>query len=306
MIKYLLLLFISILGVTRTSAQDKFVDKGELVATFPIQIESGYLFVKIPMEDTNVYGEKITVPRSFLLDPSISNDGNFVPFDSNGIVITRAIQFLVPVSNARTLKLELVPTEAREGLRNIEKDFMGVLGYGFIKRYRSVIDIFRKEIRLYSLASDITYSKLVDSMSTRTYYFDDAIISYCSCQFPSMWLDVKAPPVKEGRVHLSLGDNQSTIFRDALDKATLSIIEKEEHADSLAGKQNFGGISVGQFYIGGKNIAGRNPKRTVVKRPAKFKDLNIEVVGTLAMDVLKTYEAIIIDPTRFEIMMVRW
>jgi hypothetical protein len=305
MIKYLLISFLTLLVTHNVFAQDRFVDKGEHVATFPIQFKNGFLLVTLPILDTNEIGEKITIPRSFLLDPAISNDGNFVPLDSNGLIITRAIEFRVPVSDSRTIKLELVQTEAREAFRNMEKNFMGVLGYSFIKRYRTIIDITRKEMRLYTLASDITYSKTVDTSSTRTYYFDDAIINYCSCQFPSMWLEVKAPPIKEGRVHLSLADNQSTIFRDALDKATLAIIEKEERADSLAGKQNFAGISVGQFYVGEKNIAGRNPRRAVVKRPAKFKDLNIEVIGTLAMDVLRTYQAIIIDPTRYEMMMVR-
>lgn len=305
MINYLLILFFTLLSGLNAFGQDRFVDKGELVASFPIQIKNGFLLVTLPIQDTNDRGEKITVPRSFLLDPAISNDGNFVPLDSNGLVITRAIEYRVPVSEGRTLKLELVQTEAREAFRNMEKSFMGVLGYGFIKRYRSVIDIADKQMRLYSLASDITYSKTVDTSSTRTYYYDDAIITYCSCQFPSMWLEVKAPPIKEGRVHLSLADNQSTIFRDALDKQTLALIEKEEHADSLSGKQNFAGISVGQFYIGEKNIAGRNPRRAVVKRPSKFKDLNIEVVGTLAMDVLRTYQAFIIDPTTFQIILVK-
>lgn len=305
MIKYLLVSFFTLLIGVDVFAQDRFVEKGELVATFPIQIKNGFLLATLPIQDTNESGEKITTPRSFLLDPAISNDGNFVPLDSNGLIITRAIEFRVPVSEARTIKLELVQTEAREAFRNMEKSFMGVLGYGFIKRYRTVIDIVRKEMRLYSLASDIAFSKMIDTLSTRAYYFDDAIITYCSCQFPSMWLEVKAPPIKEGRVHLSLADNQSTIFRDALDKATLSMIEKEERADSAAGKQNFAGISVGQFYIGEKNIAGRNPRRVVVKRPSKFKDLNIEVVGTLAMDVLRTYQAVIIDPTTFQIVLVK-
>jgi hypothetical protein len=305
MIKYLLISFFTLFTVISVYAQDRFVEKGDLVATFPIQIKNGFLLVTLPIQDTNDRGEKVIVPRSFLVDPSISNDGNFVPLDSNGLIITRAIEFRVPVSESRSIKLELVQTEAREAFRSMEKSFMGVLGYGFIKRYRSVIDMVRKEMRLYSLATDITFSKTVDTSSTRSYYFDDAIITYCSCQFPSMWLEVKAPPIKEGRVHLSLADNQSTIFRDALDKATLSIIEKEERADSLSGKQNFAGISVGQFYIGEKNIAGRNPRRAIVKRPSKFKDLNIEVVGTLAMDVLKTYQALIIDPTTFQIVLVK-
>lgn len=305
MIRYFLISFLTLLTSFSVSAQDRFVEGGEIIATFPIQIKNGFLFVTLPIQDTNESGEKITVSRSFLLDPAISNDGNFIPFDSSDIIITKSIQFQLPVSDARILQLELVPTEAREEYRNIEKSFMGVLGYGFIKRYRSVIDFSQKEMRLYSLVADITYTKIVDTGSTRAYYFDDAIITYCSCQFPSMWLEIKAPPIKEGRVHLSLADNQSTIFRDALDKQTISLIEKEEHADSLAGKQNFAGISVGQFYIGEKNIAGRNPRRVVVKRPAKFKDLNIEVVGTLAIDVLKTYQAIIIDPTLYQIMMVR-
>jgi len=305
MIKYLLISFFTLFAVLNVSAQDAFVAKGELIATLPIQLKAGYLFVSIPMRDTNDRGEKVILKKSFLLDPAISNDGNYVPLDSNGLVVTSTSEFLFPVSEQRTIRLQLVPTEARENLRDIEKSFMGVLGYGFLKRYRTVIDMSRHEMRLYSINDDISYTARVDTSSTLATYFDDAIINYCHCSFPSMWLELKAPPIKEGRVHVSLGESQSTIFRDALDAPTLSIIEIEERADSVAGKQHFGGISVGQYYIGGRNIAGRNPKRVVIKRPAKFKDLNIEVVGTLAMDVLRTYQAIIIDPVKTEILLVR-
>ncbi len=302
--RLLIFLLLSFVGASAI-AQDTFVQGGDLVATLGLKVKNGFLFVTMPMLDTNAFGEKVILPKSFLLDPAIAGDGNFVPIDSEGIVITRSFEFRFPVSESRTIKLDLVPTEAREQFRSIEKNFMGVLGYSFIKRYRSVLDITRGEMKLYTLSTDIQYSPYLDTSSTKTYYFDDAIITYCNCQFPSMWLEVKAPPIKEGRLHLSLAENQSTIFRDALDAQTLTIIEKEELADSLAGKQNFAGISVGQFYIGQRNIAERNPRRVIVKRPAQFKDLNIEVIGTLAMDVLKTYTAIIIDPTLYQIMLVR-
>lgn len=304
MIKKIFALWLLCIGMS-VLAQDKFVTKGELVAAFPFQLKNGFLLVTLPVQDTNERGEKIIVRRSFLLDPAISNDGNFIPFDSAAIIVTSTHEFRIPVSESRSLKLDLVPTEAREAFRKLDPNFFGVIGYGFLKRYRSVIDMSKKEMRLYSLVSSISYSPLVDSNGLKTYYFDDVIINYCQCQFPSMWLELKAPPIKEGRVHLSLADNQSTIFRDALDPATLSIIEKEERADSLAGKQNFGGISVAQYFIGDRNIASRDPRRVVVKRPAKFKDLNVEVVGTLAMDVLRTYSAVIVDPTSFQIILVK-
>lgn len=289
----------------RTFSQDQFVSKGELAAILPIEIKSGFMFVTLPIEDTTSDGTVATDMRCFLLDPAISNDGNYIPIDSNPILVTSTSVYRSPISDTRTLILNLVPTEARESFRKLKSNFMGVLGYGFLKRYRTVFDFSRSQLMLYSLSSEIEYTSEVLAHSTHTEYHDDAIINYCSCSFPSIWLDVKVPPIKEGRLHLSLADNQSLIFREALDPATLTIVEREEYADSLSGKNNFAGIQVGQFFINGTNIAAQNPKRAIIKRPAKFKDLNIEVIGTMAIDVIRTYHALIIDPVKNQLLLVK-
>jgi hypothetical protein len=297
--------FLILISVSAQS-KGKFIESGEPIASFPIHFRSGFLFAEIPTEDTDVYGKKVVVARDYMFDVGVSNDGMYVPLDSENLaVVTSSTEFLFPVSVNRKLSVQLVPNETRDYFHQIDSAFFGVLGYAFLKRYITVFDFRERKVELYSAASEVTYTPLADTGSTKTELLDDAMINYCHCQFPSIWVGVKAPPVKEGRVHLTLESNQSSIFRDALDEKTLAIVDKGIHEDSVSGKNNFGGIQLGQFIVGGRNIAGRNPKRTVITRPIRYNDLSISVVGTLAMDVLRTYQAFIIDPVRSELRLVR-
>jgi hypothetical protein len=297
--------FLLLIAVSAQS-KSKFIASGEPVASFPIHFRSGFLFAEIPTEDTDMYGKKIVVTRDYMFDVGISNDGMYVPLDSENLtVVTSSTEFLFPVSVNRKLSVQLVPNETRDYFHQIDSAFFGVLGYAFLKRYVTVFDFKERKIELYTASSEVAYTPLADTGSTKAELLDDAMINYCHCQFPSIWVAVKAPPVKEGRVHLTLESNQSSIFRDALDEKTLAIVDQTMHNDSLSAKNNFGGIQLGQFVVGGRNIAARNPRRTMIARPPRYNDLSIDVVGTLAMDVLRTYQAFIIDPVRSELRFVR-
>ncbi len=282
-----------------------YVQSGGFIVSLPMHIKNGYLFVDIPTEERDSVGKKIVLTRSYLLDVGISNDGNFLPFDSTITEVSHAEEFRFPVSDSRTIITSLVPSYAKSQFRSIDPNFAGVLGYAFVRKYVCIFDFEKKALNLYSTNTPVTFTTLADTSSTHVPYLDDAMINYCHCQFPTMWIDVKAPPLKEGRVHLTLSENQSFIFKEAFDQKTREAVEREQHVDSVSEKTQFGGIELKQFIVGGRNIAARNPRRVVVSATPRYKDLNIDVIGTLAIDVLRKYKAVIIDPTQSKLMFVR-
>ena len=92
----------------------------------------------------------------------------------------------------------------------------------------------------------------------------------------------------------------------ALEPKTQKFIDEDFRKDSLAGKKkNLGGIEVATFELGGINIAKRNPRRTIDNLPPIFRNLNIFITGTVALDVLRHFSAVIIDPTRSKVMLVK-
>lgn len=308
MIKYFAIFFLlvgwSLSPASDTESPCTYIRSGAYITTLPMHIKSGYLFIDLPTEEIDSLGTKAVHVHSYLIDVGISNDGNFLPFDSTLSVVSKATDFRFPVSDSYTLLASLVPSYAKEQFHSLEPNFRGVLGYAFLRRYVAVFDFEKLQLILYSTNTSLVYSHALDTEATHIPYLDDAMIVYCHCPFPTMWLEVKAPPLMEGRVHLNLSDNQSLVFKEAFDPKTKEVVEREQLADSLAGKK-FGGIEVNQFIVGGRNIAARNPKRVVASIPPQYKDLNINVIGTLAIDVLRKYKAVIIDPTRSELMLVR-
>jgi hypothetical protein len=112
--------------------------------------------------------------------------------------------------------------------------------------------------------------------------------------------------LKEGRAHFSLADRQSVIYRQALDPKTQKYFENKWHRDSLAGKKKeVEGMQVETFELGGKDIASRNKVRILADLPPIFRNLNIFITGTVAVDVLRTFKAVIIDPTKTRVLLVR-
>ncbi|MDP4235376.1 MAG: hypothetical protein Q8919_02870 [Bacteroidota bacterium] len=244
--------------------------------------------------------------RSFLLDPAASNEGSYIPDDSL-INVTGNHRFYLPVSSQRTLTADLVPTLGKLSIKRIDTSFFGVLGYSFIRRYITIINFFERSVSFYSVSEqEAQWDQRLDTAAIHVPYFDDAILNHCNCPFPTMWFDVKAPPLKEGRIHFSLAERQSVIFRQALEPRTQKYIEEEFRKDSIAGKKtNLGGIELATFELSGVNIAKRNPRRTIDNLPPIFRNLNLSITGTIAMDVLRHFPAVIIDPTRSVVMLVK-
>ncbi|MFI5264274.1 MAG: hypothetical protein ACHQM6_07150 [Candidatus Kapaibacterium sp.] len=289
-------------------AQNKatYLKNGVVVARFPMHFTNGYMFITVPVIDTNVFGKPVTLQRSFILDPAASNDGSYMPDDSL-VNVTGTRTFYFPVSKQRTLTADLVPTLAKGIYKHTDSSFYGVLGYAFIRKYITILNFFERTVTFYSTTEgEAQWDSRLDTAAIFVPYLDDAILNHCNCQFPTMWFEVNAPPLKEGRVHLSLAERQSVIFKQALEPKTQKYIDEVKLKDSLAGKkENFGGITVEKFELGGINIAKRSPHRTIADLLPIFRNLNIFITGTVAVDVLKRFPAVIIDPTRSRVIFVK-
>jgi hypothetical protein len=281
------------------------VARGTLLASYPFHIVKGYLFVEIPTLDTNEFAQTEKIVRTYLIDIGASNEGSWLLDSTSTAVITEYKHVSIAASDSASFPLSLIPSNTRENFRRLDSAFSGTIGYGWLKQFVSVFDFTEKRWYIYRADNNPKYSARVDTAATHIPYLDDAFITYCHCPFPTIWLEVEAPPLSPGRVQLSLADNQSYIYKTALDNKTAKIVVENERADSLSGKSEFAGIELANFITAGRNIAQRNPRRAVTALPARFKDLNITVIGTLAVDVLRKYPALIIDPSRSKIVLVR-
>lgn len=283
-----------------------YLKNGTVVARFPMHFTNGYMFISVPVIDTDIYGKALTLHRSFLLDPAASNDGSFIPDDSL-VNVTGTKKFYFPVSAQRTLTADLVPTLSKRAIKGIDTSFYGVLGYSFIRRYITIINFLERTVTFYSASeAKPEWDPRLDTAAIFVPYLDDAILNHCNCPFPTIWFEVSAPPLKEGRVHLSLAERQSVVFKQALEPKTQKFIEEDFRKDSIAGrKKNLGGIEVAAFKLGGINIANRNPRRTIDDLPPIFRNLNLFITGTVAVDVLRHFPAVIIDPTRSRVILVK-
>ncbi|MEI8133616.1 MAG: hypothetical protein WCH46_00900 [bacterium] len=295
----LLFLSLACLGTSIKAQDNPPLVNGVLVAEFPMHFTNGYMFVTVPVIDTDVYGKAITLHRSFVLDPAASNDGSYIPDDSL-INISGPKRFYLPVSEQRTLSVDLVPTFSKGIYKRTDTSYYGVLGYAFTRKYITVIDFANRRVQFFSTdEGKVEWNSTLEKQAIHVPFLDDAILAHCNCQFPTMWCDVKSRHIKEGRVHLSLAERQSTIFKQALEPKTQLFFEKKWHKDSLDGKKREPDrIRVETFELGGKDIAENNPGRVIADLPPIFRNLSIFITGTLAMDVIRTFDALIIDPTR--------
>ena len=303
---FIILCLICSCTILNAQSKSTYLQNGTVVARFPMHFTNGFMFITVPIIDTDMYGKAITLHRSFLLDPAASNDGSFLPDDSL-INVTGTRKFYLPVSPQRTLTADLVPTLGRAWVKKTDTSFYGVLGYSFIRRYITIINFLERSVTLYSVTEgDAKWDPRLDTAAIHVPYLDDAILDHCNCPFPTMWFEVKAPPLKEGRVHFSLAERQSIIYKQALEPKTQKFIEEDFRKDSLAGKKkSLGGIEVATFELSGVNIAKRNPRRTIDNLPPIFRNLNLFITGTVAVDVLRHFPAVIIDPTRSKVMLVK-
>ena len=294
------------LGGPLYSQPNSYITGGTVIAEFPLHFTNGYMFLTVPVIDTDVYGKAITLHRNFILDPASSTDGSFLPDDSL-ISVTGARKFYFPVSAQRTITADLVPTLGKAMYKKVDTSYYGVLGYAFLKRYMTVIDFLHRKVILYSTTEgEIRLSKQLDTSGIIVPYLDDAILAHCNCQFPTMWFEVKSHLLKEGRAHFSLAERQSVIFNQALEPKTQKYFDTKWQKDSLAGKKREPErIQVETFELGGEDIAKRDPRRVVADLPPIFRNLNIFITGTVAIDVLRTFSAVIIDPEKSRVILVK-
>jgi hypothetical protein len=285
---------------------DKYISKGELVAQFPIHLKNGFLFVNIPVIDTLLDGRADTVTKSFLIDPRASNDGSYLPKDSSDTKLGTT-SFYIPASTQRTLVWKLAPSLAKANFTHTEPSFGGVIGYGILRQYVSIINFDAKTFSLYSLEPAPTYVTKLESGAVHVPYFDDAVLTYCHCQFPTIWLEPDAAPLKTGRWHLSLADRQSVVYQQAIPGEIIRKINRALYEDSIKGKMDpYTGVRLQKFELGSSDLVKLAPGRPIDNLPAIFKDLSFPVMGTVAMDIISKFHAVIIDPTRGTLMLCNY
>jgi hypothetical protein len=284
---------------------DRYVSKGDLVARLPIHFSNGFMFVSVPIIDSTD-GKVTVINRSFLLDPRASNEGSYLPEDST-IVILGSKLFLAPVSKQRTLKLTLAPSFAKSNFRQTDSTFFGVIGYGFFREYLTVVDFQENCLSLYSIEPEPTLSPKLEKEAIWAPYYDDAVLNYCHCQFPTIWLEPNVAPLNSGRMHLSLADRMSVLYEEALPGKIKKQINEGLYQDSIAGRPNkYAGVEISNFTLGTENIAKLEPHRIIDKLPAVFKDINITVTGTIAIDLIRHFKALIIVPHKSVILLCKY
>lgn len=305
------LLFLFVLLVSTQIAAQERVDRymrhahplGSIDLSFPGP-GGGYTFANLELQKINEDGDTNYKKYPFLVDFTSSSDGTFIPPDSMRSVIKDHLEHVIRLSDVRFVRANLSPSHTKAEFKELDTNFAGVLGYYFFRKFVTVFDFKRNKLTLYPLYANVDIGER-DTNAVQVEYKDDAIISYCKCPSPGVWLEAEAPPIKNGRVFFGFGTPVSEVYKPSLDKATLDLFEKNIEEDSLTGKKSIPGFSLATFKIGKSNIANRNPKRIVKDLPALFKDLNISVMGSMGTDVLRRFSAMIFDPSRGKVILVK-
>ena len=275
---------------------------GSIDLTFP-RPGGGFTVANLDVQYVDGFGDTTYRNLPFLIDFTASSDGTFIPPDTMRST-DEYREHVIKLGDERFVRANLARSEAKSDLREIEKKFAGVLGYFFFRKYISVFDFKRNKLTLYPLFASINIRER-DTNAIQIEYKDDALISYCHCPFPTAWLEADAPPLKSGRVWFGFNSPFSDVYTSALDEKTRAIFEKETEIDSLTGQKKTPGFSLATFRLANRNIAKQNPKRLVRDLPPLFKDLNIPVMGSLGTDVLRTFSAVIFDPSREKVVFVK-
>jgi hypothetical protein len=313
--RILLVLFLglidSVTSVDTLSAQEAYkIDHytklarplGSIDLTFPGP-GGGYTFAELDVQYVDGYDDTTYRKQKFLIDFTVSSDGTFIPPDTMRST-DQYKEHVIRLGNERFVRATLSKSESKSEFRQLDSTFAGVLGYFFFKRYISVFDFKRNKLTLYQHFASINVRDS-DSNAIKVPYKDDAFITYCHCPFPSVWLESEAPPLKKGRVYFGFGAPYSEVYTTSLDDKTRKIFEKETTVDSVTGKTITPGFSLATFRIGDRNIAKQNPKRLVRDLPPLFKDLTVPVMGSIGTDVLRTFSAMIFDPSREMVTFVK-
>lgn len=284
---------------------EKYMKFGHPAAKFDLSFpgkDGGYTFAHVPVRVKK--GDSTVIENHvFLIDLATVNGGVFIPPDT--VNMAKDYQtFDLVWDDKHTVHAELAPSKAKADFKKIDSTFLGVLGYAFFRQYTTVFDFKKNVLTLYPLYSNIVIGEKDTNVIDLTYH-DDAVLTYCHCPYPTMWLDASAPPLKPGRVHVGFAEPRSLVFTPALDDRTEKKLENEMKEDPLTGQRPKVGIKVASFKIGNAEIASREPKRNVQTLPPAFKDLSITIMGTIGTDVMRTFEGIIIDPTNSRIVFVK-
>jgi hypothetical protein len=275
---------------------------GSIDITFPGP-GGGYAFANLDVQYVDGYGDTTYRKLPYLIDFTVSSDGTFIPPDTMRST-DQYKEHVIRLSDQRFVRATLSRSESKIEFRELDTNFAGVLGYFFFKRYVTVFDFKRSKMTLYPLYASINIRES-DTNTIQMEYKDDAFINYCHCPFPSVWLEGEAPPLKKGRVFFGFGTPFSEVYMNALDEKTRRIFEKETETDSVTGKKITPGFSLATFRIGNRNIAPQSPRRLVKDLPPLFKDLSVQVMGSIGTDVLRTFSAMIFDPSRNKVTLVR-
>jgi hypothetical protein len=275
---------------------------GSIDLTFPGP-GGGYAMANLDVQYVDGYGDTTYRKLPYLIDFTVSSDGTFIPPDTMRST-DQYKEHVIRLSDQRFVRATLSRSESKIEFRELDTNFAGVLGYFFFKRYITVFDFKRSKMTLYPLFASINIRES-DTNAIQMEYKDDAFINYCHCPFPSVWIDGEAPPLKQGRVYFGFGTPFSEVYMNALDEKTRELFEKETEVDTLTGKKITPGFSLATFRVGNRNIASQSPKRLVKDLPPLFKDLSVQVMGSMGTDVLRTFSAMIFDPSRNKVTLVR-
>jgi hypothetical protein len=267
----------------------------------------GYTLIHLPTKEITEIGDTVIKDHAYLLDLNLSHDGLYLAPDTM-LKVTDFTPFEFAITKDHIIHAKLAPSHSHEELRNLDSTFNGTLGYGLLRQFVTVFDFKKNTLTFYPLYANVDIGQH-DTNATQLPLIDDAKITYCGCPFPTIWMDVQAPPLKPGHVNLAFDQPLSQVFTPAIDAQTQKLIDKQTAAihkvtNGTKEKQNVG-FNLGQFIVGGENIASRSPHRAIAELPAQYHDLNVAVLGTLGMDVLRTFSGIIIDPSRSKVILVK-
>ena len=278
---------------------------GVVKLTFPGP-NGGYTLIHMPTKEVTEIGDTVIKDHAYLLDLNLSHDGLYLAPDTM-LKITDFTPFEFAITKDHIIHAKLAPSHSHEELRDLDSTFNGTLGYGLLRQFVTVFDFKKNTLTFYPLFANVDIGQ-TDPSAIQLPLIDDAKITYCGCPFPTIWLDVQAPPLKPGHVNLAFHQPLSQVFTPAIDAPTQKLIDKQTNALNKGvktGEKRNVGFNLGQFIVGGENIASRSPHRAIAELPAQYHDLNVAVLGTLGTDVLRTFSGIIIDPSRSKVILVK-
>jgi hypothetical protein len=304
------LLLVAATSTLQAQTVDRYFPKSEIIGHIPMTFPGpagGNTFLHLPVKEVKEWGDTSIATRAFLLDLNISNDGIYLSPDTV-LNVKGNTPFEFIFSDKRRIHAALTPTHAHEDFAWLDTTYSGTLGYGLLKQFVSQFDFKTNTLSLYPLYSKVELPS-ADSVIELP-FLDDAKITYCGCNFPTLWADGDAPPFKPGHVHIAFEEPLSQIYNNALDKKTDRALKQQYLKDSTEGVRRPLGFNLGQFYLKtttgqSENLAKRSPHRTVSNLPKQYHDLNVPLLGSLGTDFLRTFSAVIIDPSGQRILLIR-